>query len=100
MTDEHLTIYYQTPDGISRGATAPSHPDTSDLFLSSDEAAHESAGVLRFLRSGMSAPKISKELGLSKQQLVHELNLAIDDEAEAHRIGVPIIDSGIPKGTL
>jgi len=74
--------------------------DTRDPFLTSEMAPHESAGVLRMLRAGMSGPRISKELGISKQQLVHLMNLALDDEAEAERLGVKIYDSSIPKGSV
>jgi hypothetical protein len=59
-------------------------------------AAHETAAVLRMHRQGMSAPRICQVLKISKQQLVLELRIAMDDEQEAHRLGHPIHDDGLP----
>lgn len=81
------------------GYTGGPSADPQDPFLSSNKADHESAGVLRMLRNGMSAPQICKQLKISKEQLVHVMNLGLDDEAEASRTGVGIVDAGIPKGT-
>lgn len=59
------------------------------------EIAHETAAVLRMYRAGMAPPQICGLLGMSKQQLIHELNSAIDQEHEAHREGMPIHDARI-----
>lgn len=58
-------------------------------------AAHETAAVLRMHRAGMGSGKICSLLGISKTQLIHEMNSAIDDEQDAHSKGMKIQDSGI-----
>lgn len=56
---------------------------------------HETAAVLRMHRAGMSPPRIMQLLGMGHTQLIHELELAIDEEAEAGRKGAAIHDSKI-----
>jgi len=56
------------------------------------DAAHETAGVLRMIRSGLSVPQTMRMLGISKEQLEHEMKVGLDDEAEARRLGLDIYD--------
>jgi hypothetical protein len=60
--------------------------------ITDHRAPHETAAVLRMHRAGFSAPQICGLLKMSKHQLIHELNLAIDEEVDAHKAGLPIHD--------
>lgn len=70
-----------------------SNPD--DITLTVRKAPHETAAVLRLYRAGMIPPAICRVLGMSKRQLQHELQSALDDESEAHRLGLPIHDAAV-----
>ena len=61
----------------------PAWASTSDPDLFDIDACHESSGVLRMKQAGMSSAEICRELGISRQQLVHEMNLAEDEEKHA-----------------
>lgn len=61
--------------------------------LTDPRAPHETAAVLRLHRAGWPAPKICGLLKISKDQLVHELNRAIDDETQAGLAKLPIHDA-------
>lgn len=65
---------------------------TGDQSLTSPDAAHETAAVLRMHRQGWSSAQICKALGLSPQGLKLAIELALDEEGEAHRLGLPIYD--------
>jgi hypothetical protein len=65
--------------------------------LSPKLAPHETAAVLRMHRAGFTAGQICETISISKHQLRHEIQMAIDDEATAGLLGVPIYDARVPK---
>lgn len=80
--------------------TALADPDDrSEREILTQPGPHETAGVLRMHRAGMPGPLIAKTLGMSSRQLVDEIRLALEDELEATRKGLPIHDAKITKGT-
>jgi hypothetical protein len=71
----------------------------NDPLLQSPRAPHETAAALRLPRAGYPGPEIAKLLKLKGTKLMHQLQQALDQEGEAHRRGVKIHDSTVPKGT-
>jgi hypothetical protein len=65
------------------------------MVTTAPKAPHETAGVLRMYRNGVSVPKIMRSLGLSKETLMYLLTLALEDENEAHRLGQSIHDAAV-----
>lgn len=63
---------------------------TGDVSLTTPDAPHEPAAVLRMLRAGWSYPRICQELFMSRFTLAYALKLAEDEEREAIRLGLPI----------
>lgn len=76
--------YFQPPPELT----------TEDESLTAP-ATHETAGLLRAFRAGMSPARICRLMGYSKQQLMHWMNLGLDDEREAHRQSISIYDDRI-----
>jgi hypothetical protein len=72
---------------------------TEESVLTSPEAPHETAAVLRMHRAGIPVPRICAILGISKQQLIHEMNAAVDDETHAGRAGLKIHDATVAPPT-
>ena len=60
-------------------------PNHWTLFLKN--APYETAGILRMQRSGIPGNEIRKSLRLRGTQLMRELQNALDQETEAHRVG-------------
>lgn len=63
--------------------------------MTTEAEVHESAGILRMSRAGMSGPMICRVLQISKEQFFHEFQSALDDETDAQRRGVPVYDDRI-----
>ena len=75
----------------------PSDKDIAVLNGDGGGFAHETAGVLRMQRHGMTGAKIASTLKIRGTQLADAMQTALDQEGIAHCAGVPIHDSGIPK---
>jgi hypothetical protein len=64
-----------------------------EMVGSAPKAPHETAGVLRMYRNGVPVPKMLQLLGVSKETLMYQLTLALEDENEAHRLEHTIHDA-------
>lgn len=75
----------------------PSPEDQAILDGDGNGFAHETAGILRMHRHGMSGPKIASTMKIRGTQMADMLQSALDQEGIAHFAGVPIHDSGIKR---
>ncbi|QGJ89771.1 hypothetical protein SEA_SUPERCHUNK_72 [Mycobacterium phage Superchunk] len=67
--------------------------DPNHISLKSPLAPHETAGVLRIKRTGMSGPDMMKMLKLRGTRLMTQIQRAMDQETDAHRRHLPIHDA-------
>lgn len=82
---------------------SPDNPrdwDPNALELTSLDAPHETAAVLRIHRGGKKAVDIMKTLRMRGTALMEELQDAMEAESDAAEAGVDIHDALIKRGTV
>ncbi|MGW6624244.1 hypothetical protein ACWF99_23770 [Nocardia sp. NPDC055002] len=89
MNGEHDDIEYDGKDWD------PNHP-----LLKLPGAPHETAGVLRIKNTGMPGNDLMKLWGLRATTLMNQLQKGLDQVQLAGRLGLPIHDALMPKGTV
>lgn len=91
-----MTSFYDPYEPVRK----PADYSTDDATLEEEKSPHETAAVLRMHRAGWPAPRIMEAFGISKETLMLNIRLAMEDETEAHRTGRAIHDALIKKGTV
>lgn len=86
-------------DQMEFGPDNPRNWDPNAPELTSLDAPHETAAVLRMQRAGKKGVEIMKLLRMRGTALMDELRHAMDSESDAAEAGVDIYDAPIKKGT-
>lgn len=73
--------------------------DPNHRLLKSTAAPHETAAVLRMQRAGWKGADMLKLFKVRSQNLVRQMQRALNAETEAGHAGRPIHDARVPQGT-
>ena len=73
---------------------------TKDPSLLRGDAPHETRAVMRLHRAGWPGMEVTRLLKIRPTQLMHQLQLSLQEEGAAHREKRVIYDALVKKGTV
>ncbi|BBC53863.1 putative helix-turn-helix DNA binding protein [Mycobacterium phage PP] len=78
----------------------PGKFDPNHRLLTSNNAPHETGGVMRVHRTGRPALVMSGKLKMPLGEIQQQLYRDMHGETRARELGLPVYDSQMPKGTV